>query len=920
MKKSALVLMMLAMLMAGISVTAWGSTIEGTLKKGSSKPERPDPSKSKNGSTNYDEKLGIAIKDLPPPFDTLKKYQDKFKKTLTRQTYYKVDLDILGQRTVLYVFWITNKATECTVIAAVLPDKLASDKLFNVGSDFDLGINKPIILHSSGESIFSAKNLPDPLLNNFKNIGMPSMIKVSQGFSLYGQIATGFVAKLLKDEPFNLDPGTLFAGITKGPEGIISQLSIDSKKPWEKPFGLADTTIKGGTVTVTSKAGLKTVEAWGTAALGKNSKEFTFYGKRDGASGFKSVGFDARDASVEDYFLVLGVVGKTLGLPAIPVPSKLPLKMVTLSNPAYRSYSDASSLLDFDKMMFKGNEYPPELITNAAGKIFGQKVAEIKLKTSSENVHGEGSLDAGLGPLKAAKADFYLNVPKTGTPAMGVKAGTVFGDLDLQADATGLNLDVPPKCPLKPVGITAHLTDLSLSEFPIKPKFEACFADEIKGIVNGTLDAGEDAVKFGVELSVDAASTAKDMGTVAGKAVTDLVTKRPEAWVKAVADMESAKDAKKAAKKAYDTADGLVSSLGSAIGSLEKDIENISKKIWKTITGGIKGLLKQKSEKIAERDQKRTEQAAAEARRAEAKKSLEAAEKNLQKIPGPNIAGAVVDIDQQYLAETEKEAVQGHVAKFATQLAADMKDETKRKELLKTVDPDKFAADHKEAFEKEHPKLSAANAEDLKALLAGYRDESKKALVAHAISGSIEAETEKQLEGTVVHLPTMAFEVPVRIMHQDSCLYPIQIFNTLAPRTPCTKADDELFVFHADGKVTHVKTGKSLGLLVGLLPAVSYDEKNEAPFFFDPVEGQFRFPNRLAGHNLVSCIENDEKKLTIASCGPNTAGWRLVADKPPEPPRPPKHKGIWASNPKTKWSPAKEWSNVSPLRLGQLKK
>lgn len=473
-----------------------------------------------------------VLKDLPLPFDTLK--SGHFSQIMQHRKAYKASITVLGQTATAFVY--SPNGNNEYIIAVALPDQLTADKLFGVGSALDVGLNKPVLFWlKKGGTIETAK-MPAELKTRVDEMGMPGHVIAESGLNLFGKVASGFVAGLLKPAPVNLDPNNLFAGVARAKVKDKSvfkvTLSIGSGTVWQNPFGLADTIIKGATVIISSPTpGVKNVETWGTANL-KSKKDFTIYVKREDAGASQSLGFDTKDASLDDFLMIVNVAANTLKLPSVPVPGKLPLNMVTLENPVYMAYTDASSIPNFDTMMFKGTQKATgigELITNTKGKVFKQPVAELKLKASKSGVDGAAAVGVKLGQLDAASAQFYLNIglPPV-TPGMGIKASSLLGALDLQANQSGLSLNVPPKCPIQPLGVTATLDDLSLSHFPLKFHVKDCATQVVKEGVKVVVEGGKLVAEGGKKVGNSVVDTGKkagevvvDTGKKAGGAVVD---------------------------------------------------------------------------------------------------------------------------------------------------------------------------------------------------------------------------------------------------------------------------------------------------------------------------------------------------------------------------------------------------------------
>jgi hypothetical protein len=844
-------------------------------------------------TTAWANQLDDALTGLEKPFSMLKSGQFQ-KLPLPKETYF-ASVTLFDKSATVFVYW--QSSGNLPVIAAVLEkqDGLTANKILSGGCpDLEIGLTNPVLFWMKSDGVINKKEIPAELLKHVDS-SMPDVVQVVGGFNLLGGLASGFVGELLK--PVNLDPKGLFAGISKREGSYTVTLSIAANKTWNEPFMLKDTTIKGGTLRITSSNGIKTIEAWGTAALGKAHKELTFYVEREELGIAQSLGFDAKNASLEDYFLILGIAGKSLKLPSIPTPKNLPLDMVTMSNPKYQPYKEASSPPHFDTMMFKGTlAKNGELITHANGRIFNQPVALINLTASSSGVTGDAEVAATLGPLKAASAKFYLNVTPA-TAAMGIKAETTFDTLPLtlnfKADSQHLLLDVPASCPFHPLGFKATLSvsDLTLADFPIEPYLmKNCFSQAIGKLASGVADGAEDAVAFGKHMATDAADTAKTLGVEAKGSVEKLHLEKVKAWGPALvahaADVRSAKDAVAAGQNAAKEAQKMINKLDSEIHKLQGQIadlggkiNNLLKQIWSVATGDIKKLRHDKSRAETARNDKRTQMAAAKKRLAKAKRHAQSAAKD---IPGPNIDGPVAETQQQLLGAQAQAEVQPYIEKYATALATDLEDPTKRSAILKVVDTDAFITGRELDLPKDYPTLSKVlPSQDGKQPLATFLDNAKKALVAEAITKQIESETEAKLQQTVSSLPTMAFDVPVRITIGQYCM--AEPGDKSPSMHNCGKSDDEIFVFRAGGKIETVKSKKCLFMDDGkgyLKKTGCDDAKQQTQFFFDPSDGLIRY--LPANANSPRCLLSGNPAGVTSSVCPqpgqqfNDGQWQLV--------------------------------------------
>ncbi|MBI5381352.1 MAG: hypothetical protein HZA31_05580 [Opitutae bacterium] len=486
----------------------------------------PGPSSLGTALTPADE-LAAVLQGLPAPLAALT--PDRFEKMPQCTHAYQAGITLLGKTAAAYLYWPNPGKPQAPVIAVVGPDKLTADALFGVGAALDVGLSQPVLFWMKQGGQLARAVMPRNLQRRMETLGMPGVVATEPGFNLFGRIASGFVADVLKPAPVQLDPNNLFVGVAKSAQGYAISLSLGVGTSWQNPFDLADTTIRGATVRLVRDNTDQTVEAWGTATL-RAQKDVTLYVKRVGVDEL-SLGFDLSDATLEDFFLVLGVASKSLHLPDLPAPSGLPLKLVTLENPVYQSRPDASAPPDFATMMFKGTRKVAgvgELIANARGKVFQQPVAAIALQASDSGVKGVADVSVSLGLLAATSARFYLDVSLGDAPRMGLTASTVFGKLDLKAGGAGLQLSVPPQCPLQPWGLSATLTDLSLAEPPIAFQWKNCATGVIEDGVNLVVEGGQIVRKVGQQAAgaadtvIGAATqTAGEVGKDVGGAVGD---------------------------------------------------------------------------------------------------------------------------------------------------------------------------------------------------------------------------------------------------------------------------------------------------------------------------------------------------------------------------------------------------------------
>lgn len=838
----------------------------------------------------------------------LKKMLSQFKEITPGSKTYSATGTLFNQTATVYIYSQGNMP----VMAAVLPGVLTADKLFHIGSALDVGLKNPLLFWTTDGGTLNTNDMPPGLKSSVEKSGMPGTVQAASGFNLFGKLADGSIGALLNKAPVNL-PKDLFAAVSAAGKGsYTASLSIASGTRWNNPFGIVDTVITGGTVHISVTDSKKSVEAWGTARI-KNRKDFTIYVKGDGTGTVQSLGLDIDKVSLEDYFLVLSVVSNSLRLPTLPAPKNLPLTMVLLENPVYKRHIDASSPPAFDTMMFMGTLETGaigELITHAKGSIFKKPVALINLTASSAGVNGDADLKVALGPLEAASATFYLNVSPNSTPRMGITAKTIFDKLTLVADKDGLKLNVPAQCPLRPVGLTATLGDLTVSDFPIKPDLKDCFSAEIGKLADDVSADAKDTWSFCEGVTKDAAANAVTLGNESVTAVKSLHLERAATWGEALvvhaADVKAAKDAVSAANSAVASASKSVKKLEGEISSLDGEIKHLGNKIhdllksaWGFVTGHVKSLKSDKSKAESKRDHKRTAKAAAKHRLAHANTVKANANGALKELPGPTVAdGPMATLQEELLGAQAQAEVQPRVAEYATRLAASLNSPDQRKKILAAGDSKAFIAARETDFSAAYPTLKAAlTAKDGKMPMPTFLADSKKVLVTEAVSKLIEDETEQILKETVPGLPTMAFDMPVSIANGEGsnalCLERIlkkgaKDGSAEYHLSPCNDSEYQTFLFRAGGTVTTGFAGSPTRSCITISdtthPTLESSDCGKAQlFFFDPMDGLIRYLPTNA--MTPQCLQANANSVTSNNCPApeqQMAGglWRLRATGP----------------------------------------
>ena len=822
------------------------------------------------------------------------------------------DAGILGiSGLTFYLYWVPGSNTP--VFVASLGERLTAAALtkylFDDDGYLDIGLQYPIMFWvPSGITGLKTSEMPGKAQAQAKDkTHLPQTIPVAQGFNLFGRVAAGpasYISKL--GFP---DPNGLIVSIARRKEAQrdgsnrtlkIVSASVFTSAPWRGPFGLADTTINGATLRSTTTTDVttgkpipvsRTTETWGTASI--KNRPYTIYvenavdAQKPADSTVRSLAFDTNEASLANFVELAAVVSKTLGF-TIPVPSGLPLGFVTLSNRNYKG-TDPASPPNFDQMMFMGRKdllqpLNSKLVVHAAAKVFKWDVASGDIDASSEGVIAKAKLTAtaklGPIPLKIDLADFYLTLSKS-QQAMGVKVEVPgYGVLDLKAGEDGLHLHIPPECPLRPVGLNVTLTDLTSSDFPVKPNLKDCFSGEIKKIVDGVVGVGDDVIAEGGKIASEAATKAGELGKAAQKALDEVNVKRVAAWGPAIAAhseaVKAGQNAVAAAQKAWDTADkdvkylgGKIAELEGAINDLGSEIANLLKRLWVLVSGEVNKLRGERSAKIAERDDRRTEQAAAAARRDAANDLKEKAQKAVDGIPGPNVSGTVADQERDAVAQMAQVEVQRRIAQYASKtLGGELADKTKAQAMLGDVyklkpgdaskkDPlETFQEERAAAFTDKYKSLGAALTKEA---TEDFFTDAKKALVFQAVANRIEGATEQALAETVPTLPTMAFGVPVQmgLKFDDSmCLGE----SRNSRRLLLVSCGRNSFLFRGDGTIETAQPGQTPASessaswrvdfvwyttwdqrRVQLLERVPSNTPNRTRFFFDPVDGLIRY-------------------------------------------------------------------------------
>jgi hypothetical protein len=814
---------------------------------------------------------------------------------------YTKKVNLFGKETTIFFMYGHKKNAPnvaVSVVAVMVPMDLTSKALFG-DSVPGIGLKNPVVCYAKEDCDLLTADMPARTQPSLKSI-MPSNIVAAKGLNFFGTLTSS-----IEGFPYAL-PSEMFAGFATGKnEKGQKKYTINAAiiKPWNNPLGLQNTTMKGGMFRLQKEGEVKTTEVLGTASVG-SPKEYTLYYKQEGVLQ-QSLGFDARDASLKDFFSILDA----LGMPFESAKKNLPLTIVQLSNPNFQPKTDASAPPDFTKMLFKATRTATgvftELIANAEGAILKQKMASLILNASAakKSVEGSAGVNAKLGPLNAGSANFYLTANLTAVPKMGLKVKSgLLGDLDLAASGNGLKLDVPADCPLRPIGFTANITDLSLTDFPITPDLKDCYSKEITKVFNGTVEVASDV---GEEVAKEAVATANFLGDEAKKGYESLQVERVGVMGKALVNHARAKDAVKVAEYSYSNAKYAVTSLvddivhlDKTIKSLAKDLSSLMKSAWNFVTGKVKAKKKEKATAQATRDKKRAAHALAVHKEAQAKAALEKAKSAPTEIPGPNLDEEVVKTDREMVGALTQQQVQPLVAEYAAnELPNKLKNKDERQRMMQALDIEEFKARQAEAITTAYPTLSAlyTKQQDGKRPMEQLLDNAKRELVEKAIARDIDAKTNELLQDVVATLPTMAFDVPVKVVYGEGtsarCLEaPARSSNAISVRNSklavCNDSPRQIFRFTAGGGLLaegsqpiffikgrgeyylykYDKTADSL-LRAAVLSIDFFDTKVAKNVFFDPIGGIFStyFPKNDGGSEVVFLTASQDGELEFVN-------------------------------------------------------
>ncbi|MBU4408565.1 MAG: hypothetical protein KJ772_07685 [Proteobacteria bacterium] len=391
-------------------------------------------------------------------------------------------------------------------------------------------------------------------------------------------------------------------------------------------------------------------------------------------------------------------------------------------------------------------------------------------------------------------------------------------------------------------------------------------------------------------MAKEAVATANFLGDEAKKGYESLQVERIGVMGKALVNHARAKDAVKVAEFSYSNAKYAVTSLVNEIGkldntinSLAKDLSSLMKSAWNFVTGKVKAKKKEKAAAQSTRDKKRAAHALAVHKEAQAKAALEKAKSAPTEIPGPNLDEEVVKTDREMVGALTQQQVQPLVAEYAAnELPNKLRSKDERQRMMQAVDIEEFKAQQAEAITTAYPTLSAlyTKQQDGKMPMEQLLGNAKRELVEKAVARDIDTKTNELLQDVVATLPTMAFDVPVKVVYgagtSARCLEaPARSSNASSARDSklavCNDSPRQIFRFTAGGglmaeggqPIFFIKgrgdyylykyDSKADYLLRDAMQRVGFfDAKVAKNIFFDPIGGIFStyFP-RIDGSSEV---------------------------------------------------------------------
>lgn len=882
-----------------------------------------------------------SLRDLLSGVEELKGLDSQLAKFNPVRNGFSREVNIFGLTKVTLYVYFPDGGARAPVAALKLPSIALSTIIPPLkGTPMDVTLDSPLVL-AAMKGYLHVDKMPEGLAKRAHETGFTSAFHVDGGLNTFGKVAGNddLLHQVLR--LINLN-GPLLAGYVS-PSGKkvedpndpdkekklkdrVLYLALTDGKPWKEPFFLKHTAIERASIQFrrSKERDLDPqthIRVIGKADIGNPSpKAYDLFVEKT----FDKTAADPKSlalvlavnptgaVSLADFTTLGEVFGATLGLPVdwLDKAGKLPLEQIKLRNPhpASEAFPEAGGYPDFAKVMFAGANPPakipgrslltgqgPLLTVNADATVFGLDAAGLEGTVSlKDGLKVDAKVKAPhLGPITLAKAELDVAASlKTAHARLNAEAAAL-GTITVEADSKGLSFAVPAQCPLKPVGLVASIDGFDLTkDFSVTPQMKDCLAPILGELVK---DA-EKAVTIAAGIAGEAADEAAGLAKEAEGAIAGLAGKRAEAWGKAVANKVHAGKALGDAKAAVGSLTSAIKDLDDSIESLGRDIEKGLRKLVGAITSALKTKKKERQHKIAERDDKRTQLAAAKQREQQAAKAA-------ANTPAPYHDDALRQAQADELGAMATAAQQARFADEARKVPDLMKSAETRREIF---DADAVAKQAEAAFIKEHGST-------LKAVLASFGSldaatqapvPGAEALANLAIDGKLDALRETILREEVAKLPTMTFgkRVLLQFVKEQTTLCLTQrdtyekispILEFVAPPVlfkPCDGSPRQELVFHDSGLVEVPESatppgwerGKPACLLWGFALHLSHlcqDDPNlKNRFFFDPLDNRIRANCDGCTLFQIGVGEDGRSGAMVASGAPEPHGifWRLI--------------------------------------------
>lgn len=704
------------------------------------------------------------------------------------------EIDVFGVKASVYIYSASTFSKP--VMAILLPTiSLGTIAPPLKGTPLDVTLESPVVFVAISEGYLEGK-APAQVADRANTLGLPSRLKIDGGFNIFGKVAgreDDALHQVLKIA--NLKAG-LVAGYSSPSRKVqlnpddakkvkyqyrVVTLTLPAGTNWESPFHMKGVSVSGALIRLKRPkiegVGKPSFQIIGGASIGKRGGYHLFaerfFDEKNPASQPMLIAINPDKAvTMGDFLDISRTMREVLGLPGLPDVIALPLDSITLENPfgSTLAFPEEGAPPDFNKVMFAGaspmvpipgRRLPGPLLTaNARARIFGYQASDLKLNFDVTGINATAKANLPkIGPLELGNVEFDTAIKLGTAPHMHLKGSSVLGDVTVAASSSGLKYEIPPKCPLAPIGLGVEVTGFDPTKnFKIETPTKNCLEDAYEAIEKG----GEEVIKVVGDVADGAIGTANQAGKTAEETFNTLGGQRALAWGKAIDNKVGPTAAYNAADKAWGALDTRIKDLARSIEDATRWIEDQLGKLVGYFADAV-GLNKVKEKKrsrandIDEHDAKLTEQAAAAARRAQAEEAM----KKAANLPVPYHDENVRKLQEQQLGQMVVMAQQKQIAAKAGRLKEELKTEAKRKELLvKTVgNRTEQVAAYKNKLDE------AANAFKSSGKLEQPSVPSAGAMLAIAIEKQLDETQVEALNKTVPELPTIAFGK--RVLIQD---------------------------------------------------------------------------------------------------------------------------------------------------------